>query len=205
MSCCAINAQVTMEQVLRNAPDGAVVDYMKQNDWLDCIDYHEAGMLENGATDALDSKIVLKDLKPNYAEIKIGDALVMQLGLLDSQNDEDSTFMICMVKTFCIDSCLYSRIEIRDSMWKSKETKHFVELPEWISLFSKPDTMSVEEYNRILLLPLNRMYCIEMEKDGNTLYVSPSNTTLNAEERKQFESILLKRNVKWISEKRKIY
>lgn len=195
--CSFTKAQTDLESILKTAPNGAIVNYLTQNDWLDCIDYHAAGMLDNGATSSLGGKVVLTDISSAFAQLRIGDAMELQIGLINNTSElQDSAYVICMVKTFTVDSCKYSRVEIRDAKWQKMDTGKYLDIPEWTSLFCKPDTMTVEEFNEILLLPVSHLVCAELDKADNSINFMASNTSLNAEERKRVASISIKRNVK---------
>lgn len=194
--CDFTKAQTDLESILKTAPNGAVVDYLTQNDWLDCIDYHAAGMFDNGATSAFGAKVVLTEISSAFAQLRIGDAMTLQLGLINPTEAQDSSYVICMVKTFSIDSCQYSRVELRDAKWQKLDIRKHLDIPEWKSLFSKPDTMTIEEYNEILLLPVSHLLCAELDRTDNSINFMASNTSLNAEERKRVASISVKRNVK---------
>lgn len=197
MFCGLCKAQNDLETILKNAPNGVILDYLTQNDWLDCMDYHAAGMLSEGATSALSGKVVLNEITPTFAQLSVGESMSVQIGLLRPTQEQDSTYLICMIKTFSIDSCLYSRVELRDAKWQKLNVRKYLDIPEWNTLFCKPDTMSAEEYKEIMLLPVSHLMYAELDKSDNSVNFMATNTSLNADERKRVASILIKKKVKW--------
>ena len=142
---CAIQAQVKMRDMIKQMPD-TLVPYLKQNAFLDFIDFKDSGMKAEVNND-LGGKSQLTELTDDYASITLNAASQIQLRLLDVQElVDDARQIICMVRTFGSDM-RESTIGFYSLNWRPLPTDKRITLPPYmfhIVLSSQAPELTVE-------------------------------------------------------------
>ena len=142
---CAIQAQVKMRDMIKQMPD-TLVPYLKQNAYLDFIDFKDSGMKAEVNND-LGGKSQLTELTDDYAAITLNAASQIQLRLLDVQEPVDDAHQIlCMVRTFGGD-IRESTIGFYSVNWRPLPSDNRIDLPPYmhhIVLSSQAPELTVE-------------------------------------------------------------
>lgn len=142
---CAVEAQVTMRDVIRQMPD-SLVPYLKTNARLDFIDFMDSGMKAE-VSNELGGKSQLTQLTDDYASFTLNASSQLQLRLLSVDTPVDSaSHILCMVRTFGVDIC-ESTIGFYTLKWLPLPVAQYITLPTYahrIQLSSQAPELTIE-------------------------------------------------------------
>ena len=175
-----------MKSVFVNMPD-SIVPLLTKINREDCVDFLASNMKAQ-VKNRLDKQAELKILTDDYLLMQVTDVSTWEMKLLPVN---DSTKVICMVKTFFASAC-DSEISFYTIGWKELDIPRYVQLPS-ADAFYLPVETGDEDY------PLCRkktdMYLLKLSLGIERMTLSCEYTTpflLNGEERKKLEPYLRK-------------
>ena len=188
-------AQCGMDDIWKAMPD-SMVRYLNATKRAEMVDFYHMGVKAE-TFNLLSTSTVMDSLTNNYADVRLSESSRMQLSLLPL---EDGDTLLCVVTTF-LGEAPESVVRFYDLSWHSLDHHQYIDDVSPVSLMSRPDTMSVEEYDRRVLLIDPVMIGAEMSADGQSLELSLSTPLLSRQEREEASAILVQRKLKWNGKK----
>lgn len=183
-----------MKSVFISMPDSIAPLFTKVNK-EDCVDFLDSGM-KAVVTNRFGSKSEMKDLSDGYVLMQTTGSSTLEMKLLPVN---DSTKVICMVKTVCASAC-DSRIHFYTSDWSRElPVSDFLVMPDAGMFFLPTDTVT-QEYALIRKKADMHLVKVSLSKDDASLtfiYTTPD--YLNKEDREKLLPYLRKEPIvlKW--------
>jgi len=117
-----------MRDVFKLLPD-TIAPYLSQNNRLDCIDFIDSNMKAE-VHNSLGGKSELLALTDKYALVKLSDALLVEMRLLDTTQEVDgSRQIVCVVQTFGTD-VRESVVSFYTPEWRRLSTDDYLLCPD---------------------------------------------------------------------------
>ncbi len=193
---CSAQAKKTMREVWVTMPD-SVIPYLNHNLRVELVDYWEMNA-DAKVKNRLDGDTKLVKMSDNYMELKLNESTDASIRLLSTG---DSTYIICMVKTFKAPA-EESSVMFFSSDWKplgknfglptnngSDKTKEmFTEVR---------DTMTTELYDRLYGMIEPVMLKAALSETEETIVFELSLPFLTKDEKEEVSLILRQRKFKW--------
>ena len=193
---CSAQAKKTMREVWVTMPD-SVIPYLNHNLRVELVDYWEM-KADAKVKNRLDGDTKLVKMSDNYMELKLNESTDASIRLLSTG---DSTYIICMVKTFKAPA-EESSVMFFSSDWKplgknfglptnngSDKTKEmFTEVR---------DTMTTELYDRLYGMIEPVMLKAALSETDETIVFELSLPFLTKDEKEEVSLILRQRKFKW--------
>lgn len=190
-----ISAKSNIDEVWKNMPD-SVIPYLNAGLRAQMIEDCKS-KTDNTTKNILEGESKISRMTNNFIDANINKYTNLKLLLLDRQ---DSTQLICMVRTFCSPAA-ESHITFYNTDWT--EEKGSFGLPDMTAataiireLTERPDTMTMERYEEIAK-KIEPAMCVAEINEKNEIYLSISCPLLTKEEREALESIKKQKRLKW--------
>ena len=188
LAFCALSVKAQdMKSVFIAMPD-SIAPLLTQVNKEDCIDFLDSNMKAE-VTNRFGNKAEMKTLTDDYVLMQTSSVGTLEMKLLPVN---DSTKVICMVKTVCVSAC-DSEIHFYTSDWAKKlDAKGFLQLPS-ADVFYLPSESETEESVLIRNKADMNAVKISLSKDDTSLaftYTTPD--YLNKEDREKLLPYLRK-------------
>lgn len=187
-------AQPNMGKLFIAMPD-SLVGYLNTTKRTEMVDFYHMGVKAE-TFNRLQNYTVLDSLTERSAEVTLSQASTMQLMLLPTSQGDS---IICMVRTYLGEEP-ESTISFFDTTWQPLSGQNCIVMPDSASYTHRPDTMSVEEYERLLRLIDPVMLHARLDFTTPSLVFSLSTPMVRKTERQQLNAILVERKLKWNGE-----
>ena len=178
---CALSATAqNMKSVFVSMPD-SIAPLLTQTNKEDCIDFLDSNM-KAVVKNRFGNEAEMKALTENYVLMQTSPVGTLEMKLLPVN---DSTNVVCMVKTVCASAC-DSEVHFYTSDWSKKlDAKNFLQTPEADAFFLPNDTLTDED---ILIRKKADMHLmkVSLSKDDTSLtYIYSTPDYLNKEDREK--------------------
>lgn len=193
---CAMSVSAQdMKTVFVNMPD-TIVPLLTKVNREDCVDFLASNMNAQ-VKNRFDKQAELKTLTMDYLLMQMTDVSTLEMKLLPIN---DSTKVICMVKTLCSSVC-DSEVFFYNTNWKELDASLYVQLPS-ADAFYLPVETGDEDYTLYRKKADVNLLKLSLATEGMVLsceYVTPS--WLDEEDRKKLECYLRKEPIvlQWIN------
>lgn len=178
---CALSATAqNMKSVFVSMPD-SIAPLLTQTNKEDCIDFLDSNM-KAVVKNRFGNEAEMKALTENYALMQTSPVGTLEMKLLPLN---DSTNVVCMVKTVCASAC-DSEVHFYTSDWSKKlDAKNFLQTPEADAFFLPNDTLTDED---ILIRKKADMHLMKVslsKDDASLTYIYSTPDYLNKEDREK--------------------
>ena len=138
---CALSATAqNMKSVFVSMPD-SIAPLLTQTNKEDCIDFLDSNM-KAVVKNRFGNEVEMKALTENYVLMQTSPVGTLEMKLLPLN---DSTNVVCMVKTVCASAC-DSEVHFYASDWSKKlDAKNFLKAPVTDAFFLPNDTLTDED------------------------------------------------------------
>ena len=178
---CALSATAqNMKSVFVSMPD-SIAPLLTQTNKEDCIDFLDSNM-KAVVKNRFGNEAEMKALTENYVLMQTSPVGTLEMKLLPVN---DSTNVVCMVKTVCASAC-DSEVHFYTSDWSKKlDAKNFLQTPEADAFFLPNDTLTDED---ILIRKKADMHLMKVslsKDDASLTYIYSTPDYLNKEDREK--------------------
>ena len=178
---CALSATAqNMKSVFVSMPD-SIAPLLTQTNKEDCIDFLDSNM-KAVVKNRFGNEAEMKALTENYVLMQTSPVGTLEMKLLPVN---DSTNVVCMVKTVCASAC-DSEVHFYTSDWSKKlDAKNFLQTPEADAFFLPNDTLTDED---ILIRKKADMHLMKVslsKDDASLTYIYSTPDYLNEEDREK--------------------
>ena len=187
MFCVMSVVAQEMKTVFVAMPD-SVIPLLTKVNREDCIDFLDSNMravVKNRFGNVAEMKVLTDD----YVQMQISEVSTLEMKLLPVN---DSTKVICMVKTICASAC-DSSIRFYASDW-SKEfaAKDFLQMPSGSDFFLPNDSPTDEEALTRKMADMHLMKASLSKDDASLTFIYTTPDYLNKEDREKMLSLVKK-------------
>ena len=178
---CALSATAqNMKSVFVSMPD-SIAPLLTQTNKEDCIDFLDSNM-KAVVKNRFGNEAEMKALTENYVLMQTSPVGTLEMKLLPVN---DSTNVVCMVKTVCASAC-DSEVHFYTSDWSKKlDAKNFLQTPEADAFFLPNDTLTDEDALIRKKADMHLMK-VSLSKDDTSLtYIYSTPDYLNKEDREK--------------------
>lgn len=191
-----MSAHKTMREAWVIMPD-SMIPYLSQKLRVELVDYWDM-KAEAKVKNMLEGETRLLKMTDRYMKLRLNEKTEASFRLLETG---DSTYIICMVKTFCAPE-KESTVSFYSPEWLLLEGQYGVPAggnPDSIkaSFIAPRDTMPAEKYNKLCAMIEPLMVAAELDETEETVTLSLSLPFLTKEEKKDVYAILRQRKFKW--------
>ena len=196
-----VGAQISLRDAWLSMPDG-MIPYLNKNLRLEHLDFVDMGV-KSEVNHQLNGVSVMDTLTADYTHITLSNSASIELRLLSVN---DSTKIICMVKTFKAPA-EESEIHFYDAKWNQLAGDYGLEqiknqdntdVDVLLSNFiQKPDTMTSERFEELSKLIEPVMVYASFDVSEPILTFKLSIPLATPDDREQVKSILRSRRFKW--------
>ena len=176
---CALSATAqNMKSVFVSMPD-SIAPLLTQTNKEDCIDFLDSNM-KAVVKNRFGNEAEMKALTENYALMQTSPVGTLEMKLLPVN---DSTNVVCMVKTVCASAC-DSEVHFYTSDWSKKlDAKNFLQTPEADAFFLPNDTLTDEDALIRKKADMHLMKVSLSKDDASLTYIYSTPDYLNEEDR----------------------
>ena len=176
---CALSATAqNMKSVFVSMPD-SIAPLLTQTNKEDCIDFLDSNM-KAVVKNRFGNEAEMKALTENYALMQTSPVGTLEMKLLPVN---DSTNVVCMVKTVCASAC-DSEVHFYTSDWSKKlDAKNFLQTPEADAFFLPNDTLTDEDALIRKKADMHLMKVSLSQDDASLTYIYSTPDYLNEEDR----------------------
>ncbi len=135
-------------------------------------------------------------LTTRYAAVTLSESSRLSVALFP-KNDGDT--LICMVTTF-LGPQPESMVKFYNTSWQVVPSGALLPVLSPSSFFLRPDTMSVDEFDKLVSFVDPVMTSATLHPDDDTIVFSLSTPLLSKTDRERLEAILVQRKYKWNGE-----
>ena len=178
---CGLSATAqNMKSVFVLMPD-SIAPLLTQTNKEDCIDFLDSNM-KAVVKNRFGNEAEMKALTENYVLMQTSPVGTLEMKLLPVN---DSTNVVCMVKTVCASAC-DSEVHFYTSDWSKKlDAKNFLQTPEADAFFLPNDTLTDEDALIRKKADMHLMK-VSLSKDDTSLtYIYSTPDYLNKEDREK--------------------
>ena len=178
---CALSATAqNMKSVFVSMPD-SIAPLLTQTNKEDCIDFLDSNM-KAVVKNRFGNEAEMKALTENYALMQTSPVGTLEMKLLPVN---DSTNVVCMVKTVCASAC-DSEVHFYTSDWSKKlDAKNFLQTPEADAFFLPNDTLTDEDALIRKKADMHLMKVSLSKDDASLTYIYSTPDYLNKEDREK--------------------
>jgi len=178
---CALSATAqNMKSVFVSMPD-SIAPLLTQTNKEDCIDFLDSNM-KAVVKNRFGNEAEMKALTENYALMQTSPVGTLEMKLLPVN---DSTNVVCMVKTVCASAC-DSEVHFYTSDWSKKlDAKNFLQTPEADAFFLPNDTLTDEDALIRKKADMHLMKVSLSKDDASLTYIYSTPDYLNEEDREK--------------------
>ena len=187
-------AQTSMGKLFIAMPD-SLVGYLNTTKRTEMVDFYHMGVKAE-TFNRLQNYTVLDSLTERSAELTLSEASTMQLVLLPTSQGDS---IICMVRTY-LGEAPESTVSFFDTTWQPLSKENRIVMPDSSAYTHRPDSMSVEEYERLLRLIDPVMLHARLDITHPSLVFSLSTPMVRKTEKQQLNAILVERKLNWNGE-----
>ena len=176
---CALSATAqNMKSVFVSMPD-SIAPLLTQTNKEDCIDFLDSNM-KAVVKNRFGNEAEMKALTENYVLMQTSPVGTLEMKLLPVN---DSTNVVCMVKTVCASAC-DSEVHFYTSDWSKKlDAKNFLQTPEADAFFLPNDTLTDEDALIRKKADMHLMKVSLSKDDASLTYIYSTPDYLNEEDR----------------------
>ena len=176
---CALSATAqNMKSVFVSMPD-SIAPLLTQTNKEDCIDFLDSNM-KAVVKNRFGNEAEMKALTENYVLMQTSPVGTLEMKLLPLN---DSTNVVCMVKTVCASAC-DSEVHFYTSDWSKKlDAKNFLQTPEADAFFLPNDTLTDEDALIRKKADMHLMKVSLSKDDASLTYIYSTPDYLNEEDR----------------------
>ena len=176
---CALSATAqNMKSVFVSMPD-SIAPLLTQTNKEDCIDFLDSNM-KAVVKNRFGNEAEMKALTENYVLMQTSPVGTLEMKLLPVN---DSTNVVCMVKTVCASAC-DSEVHFYTSDWSKKlDAKNFLQTPEADAFFLPNDTLTDEDALIRKKADMHLMKVSLSQDDTSLTYIYSTPDYLNEEDR----------------------
>lgn len=169
-----------MKSVFVSMPD-SIAPLLTQTNKEDCIDFLDSNM-KAVVKNRFGNEAEMKALTENYALMQTSPVGTLEMKLLPVN---DSTNVVCMVKTVCASAC-DSEVHFYTSDWSKKlDAKNFLQTPEADAFFLPNDTLTDEDALIRKKADMHLMKVSLSKDDASLTYIYSTPDYLNKEDREK--------------------
>ena len=178
---CVLSATAqNMKSVFVSMPD-SIAPLLTQTNKEDCIDFLDSNM-KAVVKNRFGNEAEMKALTENYALMQTSPVGTLEMKLLPVN---DSTNVVCMVKTVCASAC-DSEVHFYTSDWSKKlDAKNFLQTPEADAFFLPNDTLTDEDALIRKKADMHLMKVSLSQDDASLTYIYSTPDYLNEEDREK--------------------
>ena len=178
---CALSATAqNMKSVFVSMPD-SIAPLLTQTNKEDCIDFLDSHM-KAVVKNRFGNEVEMKALTENYVLMQTSPVGTLEMKLLPLN---DSTNVVCMVKTVCASAC-DSEVHFYTSDWSKKlDAKNFLKAPEADAFFLPNDTLTDEDALIRKKADMHLMKVSLSKDDASLTYIYSTPDYLNKEDREK--------------------
>ena len=178
---CALSATAqNMKSVFVSMPD-SIAPLLTQTNKEDCIDFLDSNM-KAVVKNRFGNEAEMKALTENYVLMQTSPVGTLEMKLLPVN---DSTNVVCMVKTVCASAC-DSEVHFYTSDWSKKlDAKNFLQTPEADAFFLPNDTLTDEDALIRKKADMHLMKVSLSKDDASLTYIYSTPDYLNKEDREK--------------------
>ena len=156
-----------MRDVFVAMPD-SVMPYLTKVNKADCIDFIDSKMRAI-VKNRLDNQCEMTRLTDDYTQMKLSKGYILEMKLLPVN---DSTKIICMIRTLGDSLKQFSNIHFFTSDWKQElKRDKYITLPKLSEYMAqRPDTISEEKYDRLTEKIDIFLQSAAFDNDGNLAF-----------------------------------
>ena len=178
---CALSATAqNMKSVFVSMPD-SIAPLLTQTNKEDCIDFLDSNM-KAVVKNRFGNEAEMKALTENYVLMQTSPVGTLEMKLLPLN---DSTNVVCMVKTVCASAC-DSEVHFYTSDWSKKlDAKNFLQTPEADAFFLPNDTLTDEDALIRKKADMHLMKVSLSKDDASLTYIYSTPDYLNEEDREK--------------------
>ncbi|MBR4043236.1 MAG: DUF3256 family protein [Bacteroidaceae bacterium] len=178
---CALSATAqNMKSVFVSMPD-SIAPLLTQTNKEDCIDFLDSNM-KAVVKNRFGNEAEMKALTENYVLMQTSPVGTLEMKLLPVN---DSTNVVCMVKTVCASAC-DSEVHFYTSDWSKKlDAKNFLQTPEADAFFLPNDTLTDEDALIRKKADMHLMKVSLSQDDASLTYIYSTPDYLNEEDREK--------------------
>jgi len=178
---CALSATAqNMKSVFVSMPD-SIAPLLTQTNKEDCIDFLDSNM-KAVVKNRFGNEAEMKALTENYVLMQTSPVGTLEMKLLPVN---DSTNVVCMVKTVCASAC-DSEVHFYTSDWSKKlDAKNFLQTPEADAFFLPNDTLTDEDALIRKKADMHLMKVSLSQDDASLTYIYSTPDYLNKEDREK--------------------
>ena len=188
---CALSATAqNMKSVFVSMPD-SIAPLLTQTNKEDCIDFLDSNM-KAVVKNRFGNEVEMKALTENYVLMHTSPVGTLEMKLLPLN---DSTNVVCMVKTVCASAC-DSEVHFYASDWSKKlDAKNFLKAPVADVFFLPNDTLTDEDALIRKKADMHLMKVSLSQEDASLTYIYSTPDYLNKEDREKLLPLLRKEPV----------
>ena len=178
---CVLSATAqNMKSVFVSMPD-SIAPLLTQTNKEDCIDFLDSNM-KAVVKNRFGNEAEMKALTENYVLMQTSPVGTLEMKLLPVN---DSTNVVCMVKTVCASAC-DSEVHFYTSDWSKKlDAKNFLQTPEADAFFLPNDTLTDEDALIRKKADMHLMKVSLSKDDASLTYIYSTPDYLNKEDREK--------------------
>ncbi len=169
-------------------------EYLTESLRAELLSNYKAGK-EAKVTNKLQGESSIDTLSADYGYFHLSDAKDMTLARLPYA-DGDSLYL-CITTVSA--PAKQSVVEFYDGKWQRYPSMRFMPDMSTVNLTARPDTMSVETYDKLKSLLSPQLISYDYNPSSMTLNIDVSTPFLTKEELTRVDVILCKRKLKWTS------
>ena len=190
-SCLSMHAQRMMKDFWMSMPD-SLVEYLDATKKHEMIDFYGMGVRAE-VFNLLEGMSVMDTLTARHAAVTLSESSKLSVSLLP-KNDGDT--LICMVSTF-LGPQPESTVSFYDSSWRKVPSEGILPELDAMSFMQRPDTMDIDEFEKMASLVDPIMISAEFHPTDDTLVYRLSTPLLSKSDRERLDAILVERRYKW--------
>ena len=184
-------AQRTMKDFWMSMPD-SLVEYLNATKRREMVDFYNMGVKAE-VYNLLEGMSVMDTLSTRHAVVTSSESSRLSVALLE-KTDGDS--LLCMVSTF-LGPQPESVVTFYNTAWQSIPSEGLLPTLSAQSFMQRPDTMDVDEMQRMALLVDPVMFSARFIPEDTSLAFRLSTPLLSKADRERLDAVLVERKYKW--------
>ena len=191
LCCFQAQAQRAMKDFWMSMPD-SLCEYLNANKRREMVDFYGMGVRAE-TYNLLEGMSVMDTLTTHHTVVTLSPASQLTVALLEKA-DGDS--LLCVVSTF-LGPQPESVLTFYDKEWHPVPADDLVPQIQAADLMHRPDTMDVDEYDRLVRLIDPVMTSASFSPSDASLKFRLSTPLLSANDRQRVDAILVDRKYQW--------
>lgn len=191
LCCFQAHAQRAMKDFWMSMPD-SLCEYLNANKRREMVDFYGMGVRAE-TYNLLEGMSVMDTLTTHHTVVSLSPASQLTVALLEKA-DGDS--LLCVVSTF-LGPQPESVLTFYDKEWHPVSADDYVPQIQTADLMHRPDTMDVDEYDRLVRLIDPVMMSAAFSPNDRSLKFRLSAPLLSSNDRQRVDAILVDRKYQW--------